>query len=191
MTARALITAPASEPVSLAEAKLHLRVEHAADDALITALIQAARERAEAITRRALITQTWEMYLDEWPEQGFIRLPLPPLQSVTSAKYTDTDGAEYTFTDWTADAASLPGRVVLNHGAAWPSVTLRPVNPIAVRFVAGYGDAAAVPASIKAAMLLMIGHLYENREESVVGVSIAALPMGAEALLAPFRLVEF
>ncbi|MFZ5762838.1 MAG: head-tail connector protein [Thermodesulfobacteriota bacterium] len=191
MTSRALITAPAAEPVSLAEAKLHLRVEHAADDALITALIQAARERAEAITRRALISQTWEVYLDEWPSEGFIRLPMPPLQSVASVKYTDTDGVEHTFSDWAADVASLPGRVVLNHGAAWPSVTLRPVNPIAVRFVAGYGDAAAVPASIKAAMLLMIGHLYENREESVAGVSIAALPMGAEALLAPFRLVEF
>lgn len=199
MAACALISAPAAEPVSLTEAKLHLRLAadataaaaYTAEDTLLSALIQAARERAEAITRRAFVTQTWEMYLDEWPREGFIRLPLPPLQSVTSVKYTDADGVEHTFTDWTADTASLPGRVVLNYGAAWPSETMRTNNPIAVQFVAGYGDAAAVPASIRAAMLLMIGHLYENREESIAGVSITAIPMGAEALLSPFRLVEF
>lgn len=180
-----LITAPASEPLTLAEAKLHLRVDVADDDTLITALIVAARQYCESVLWRALMPQTWEFYLDEWPCDDEIELPKPPLQSVTSVKYTNSVGATTTMSagDYTVDTASEPGRVVLNYGTWWPTVTLATANPIAIRYVCGYADAVHVPETIKAAMKLLIGHLYENREAVVAGLIVTSVPLAVESLL--------
>lgn len=185
-----LVTGPAIEPIALAEAKLHLRVDDTADDNLITALITVARERVEHITRRALITQTWDLKLEDWPSGDELRIPLPPLQSVTSVKYLDQDGAESTMdsADYIVDTASEPGRIVLAWDATWPSsTTLYPANPITVRFVAGYGDAGSdVPQAIRQAMLLMIGEWYENRENAGEA-RLQQISLSAEALLWPYR----
>lgn len=179
-----LITAPASEPLTLVEAKLHLRVDVADDDTLIAALITAARQYCEGVLWRALMPQTWELYLDEWPCEE-IELPKPPLQSVTSVKYTNSIGATTTMDagDYTVDTASEPGRVVLNYGELWPTVTLATANPIAIRYVCGYADAAHVPETVKAAMKLLIGHLYENREAVVAGLIVTSVPLAVESLL--------
>lgn len=161
-----LITAPESEPVTLAEAKAHMRVTHDDEDTLITALIAAAREACEQKLGRALITQTWEKVLDAFPENE-IRLPWPPLISITSVKYIDTSGAQQTLAAdvYTIDADSEPGWLLLADGETWPE-TLDVANAVRVRYSAGYGAAGAVPQSIKAWLLLKIAELYEHREAS-------------------------
>ncbi len=187
-----IATAPASEPVLLAEAKAQCRVDGSTDDTLITGLIKVARLDAEGFLNRAIITQTWDLYLDAWPGKTFIEIPLPPLQSVTSIKYTDKNGVEATMAagDYIVDTVSEPGRVYLKWDKSWPSVDLQVVNGIVVRFVAGYGLAASVPETIKQAILLQIGHYYENREDVLVS-NFQQQPLigGAEALLWKIRQV--
>jgi len=182
----ALATAPSVEPVSTDEAKLHLRVDSDTDDDLIDVLIQAAREGVEESTGRALITQTWTYIADAFPGEDRIELWHPPLQSVTSIKYTDSDGTEHTFSsdNYQVDTDSEPGRIVLTSGCSWPGDTLRAANGVEITFVAGYGDAATdVPASLLAAIKLTIGHLYEHREDVIVGKGARTLPSGADRIL--------
>lgn len=187
-----LNTAPAEEPLTLDEAKSHLRVDFDSDDTYITQLIIGTRRYVENITNRSLITQTWEYYPEQWPSGNQISIPLPPLQSVTSVKYTDTDDAELTFdaAGYTVDIKSEPGRIVLNDGYSWPTVTLNATNPIQIIFACGYGDTSTViPADIKAAMKLIISNYYENREPVIVGYSsVQTLPMAIDALLANYRI---
>jgi uncharacterized phiE125 gp8 family phage protein len=185
------VTAPSTEPLSTAEAKLHLRVDIDDDDTIIARLITAARRKVEQYTRHALITQTWRMNMSGWPEDGdAFKVPLPPLQSVSSIKYKDTDGDESTWDsgEYIVDTDPTPGKVVLAHGESWPSTALYPTSPIAVTFVAGFGDASTdVPEDILAAMLLLIGHLYENREATVGVGNIQVLPLGVQSLLWDYR----
>lgn len=159
-----------------------------AEDDLLNALITSAREYAETFQRRAYITQTWELWLDKWPNKNYIQIPLPPLQSTDfSIKYYDTDDTEADFSsdNYFIDIKSEPGRAVLNYGEKWPSTTLRPVNGICVTFKAGYGDAAtAVPNKVKQAMLLLISHWYENREPiATTGAMPKEMPMSVESIL--------
>lgn len=170
-----LITAPTAEPVSLAEAKLHLRVDHADDDTLISSLIVAARQSAEHITGRALMPQTWELALDAF--DSVICLPKPPFVSVTSVKYTDSNGVLQTLDPaaYSVDSYSEPARLIPVYGGSWPSTRSQP-NAVLIRYQAGYADAAAVPQEIKSWMLLKIGALYANRESVAVGVSVAEVP---------------
>ena len=172
-----LITAPALEPVSLAEAKLHLRVDGADEDALITSLIVAARRQAEHELGRALITQTWELTLDEFPAAD-IQLPMLSTLGIESVKYLDADGIEQTVApaDYALDAATTPGWVLLAADASWPG-TYAGANAVKVRFTAGYGPAAAdVPANVVAYIKLQIGALYKHREAFAAGVQVAELP---------------
>lgn len=180
-----LITAPTEEPVSLAEATLHLRVDHSADDTLITALIAAARDFAEHQTGRAFCTQVWELALDAFPADVF-KLPRAPLASVTSIKYDDTAGVEQTLAPsaYYVDTHSVPGEVVPAYGTEWPAA-LDAANAVRVRYVAGYGAAAAVPAGIKQWMLVRIGTLYQRREEVAAG-GVQPLPY-VDRLLDPYR----
>jgi uncharacterized phiE125 gp8 family phage protein len=190
-----LILAPDHEPITLIEARLHLRLDATGspashpDDALVTSLIKAARQHIDGkdgLLSRALITQTWELQLDGFPVNE-IRLALPPLQSVSSVKYDDTAGVEQTVAtaNYAVDAVTPPGWVIPITGFSWPA-TMETPNAVRIRFVAGYGNAAAVPEPIKAAMKLLIGHLYENREEVAVAQTVSILPMAAEALLSPY-----
>lgn len=189
-----LVTAATAEPVTLVEAKNQIRVDITDDDGYIAGLISVARARAETISRRALITQTWDWVFDAWPRGDTLTVPLPPLQSVTSITYTDDDGNSDTIAsaDYIVDTDSEPGRIVLKSSATWPGVTLQEANAITVRFVAGYGDAGNdVPAEIRQAVLLILGHWYENREDTLAVGNIQKLPMGAEALLWSDRIVKF
>lgn len=170
-----LITAPVSEPVTLAEAKAHLRVVSADDDALIGGLIVAARQAAEHITGRVLMPQTWELALDEFEE--VIDLPKPPFSSIASVSYIDADGVTQTIASsgYQLDSHSEPARLMPAYGESWPS-TRDQANAVLIRFVAGYADAAEVPQEIKQWMLLRIGMLYENRESVAAGVTFAEVP---------------
>lgn len=184
------IAAPASEPLALADAKAHCRVDHSDDDALITALIVAAREQAEHETGRALVTQTWELVHDTFPEAFVLRKA--PIASVTSVKYIDpATGAEQTLdpADTLLDKDSEPGYLVPAYGKAWPTARAVP-NAVRCRYVCGYGNAAAVPQAIKQWMLLAIGTMYAQRETFASG-TVANLPDRFwGSLLDPYRLYE-
>jgi uncharacterized phiE125 gp8 family phage protein len=188
-----LITAPTVEPVSLAEAKAHLRVDIDDDDTLIGGLITTARTHLEGIARPklAMISQTWEYIADTWPEGNTFELRPYPLQSITSIKYVDEDGVETTYSsvNYLVDTYSQPGRVRLKSDASWPSATLREMNGLAIRFVAGYGAAgSAVPVQLRQAILLLVGHWYENREPVLTtGMMAAPLPLTVDALFRNWR----
>lgn len=189
-----LSSGPAVEPVSLAEAKAHCRVDISDDDTLIGNYIRAARQYVEEICtpRRALISQTWLWVADEWPADDTIELGVAPLASVTSVKYTDEDGVEATLAaaNYLVDTYSTPGRLRLKSSASWPNVTLRELNGLIVTFVAGYGASSTyVPETFRQAMLLLIGNWYENREVQVVSGAVPKiLEFALNALLAPYRM---
>lgn len=191
MDKKKLILAPAKTPINLAEFKEHLKIELdvTVEDAMLQRMINAATEQAQGLTGRALITQTWEYYIDRWPLSGQIELPLPPLQSVSSIKYTDVDGNESTFdaASYSVDNVSYIGRVVLNAGYSWPSVNLNNTNPIKITLIAGYGDDETdVPQTINQAILLLAANLYEYRDMFITGTIISDVPYSATALLAQY-----
>ncbi len=183
-------TPPAKSPISLAEAKLHCRVDEdiTKDDSLIRSYIKAATENAEAITRRQFITATYELRLDRFP--AVIQFPRPPLWDVISVKYYDTDEAEQTLDEsvYMMDEYSTIGRITPAPGESWPGVG-ETIPTITIEFQAGYGDRDAVPEDIKSAIKLIVGHLYEHRETVLVGVSGSVVPRGADDLLAPHRII--
>lgn len=186
-----LITAPVVEPITLAEARSHLKDPPTGEDWLIQAYILAARERAEAITNRRFITQTWDWHLDAFPCWG-LELPFGKLQSITSVKYYDTAGVQQTLGSslYLVDAKSDPGRLTPAYGETWPS-TREQMNAVTIRFVCGYGLTDKVPWQIRAAMLLMISHWYVNREPVNIGNIVTPVPMTVDDLLSPYRIVWF
>lgn len=203
-----LITPPAEEPISVGEAKLHCSVSIAEHDALLSGLIITAREHVENYTHRALITQTCEGALDFFPDSALaayrgvgttrgreseIALPRPPLVSVASVKYLESAAGVLTTlatTEYLVDAASQPGRLTPAYGKCWPC-TYPVMSAVTIRYVAGYGGAAAVPQAVKQAMLLLIGTWYNAREQwsaaerSITSIDIDDLP-AVKALLAPY-----
>ena len=184
-----LKTDAATEPVSTADAKTHLRVTGSGEDAYIATLVKAARMQVEKMTNRALITQTWEMFLPDWPWDTFIRLPKPFLQSVTSVTYMDEDGNTDTVsTDvYGVDVNSTPGRIYLKPNQTWPSESLYEGTPITITFVAGYGNAATdVPQALIHAVKLLVGDLYENRETIIIGQQLN-VSRAVENLVSPYR----
>jgi len=143
------------------------------EDDLLTAIIQAAREHVEDITRRALLTQTWDYYLDSFPSGNSIKIPFGNLVSVTHIKYTDSDGDETEMTvttDYIVETnGEYCGRIVLPYGVTWPSFTAYPSNPIVIRFVAGWTAAASVPEKIRTAIKMICDDMYSHRESQSVG----------------------
>lgn len=191
-----LVTGPAAEPVSRTEAKLHCRIEHSVEDTYIDGLITMAREYVEGVTGLSLVTQTWKLLYEEWPEEDegeeYLYLGCGPVQSVTHIKYTDYSNTVTTWasTNYVLDGLNNPPRIGLAYGKLWPVVTLQTGRPIEVQIVCGFGDASAVPNRIKQAMFLIIGAMYENRSDVVLGNNASAdskrLVFGVEALLADY-----
>lgn len=180
-----LVTPPAEEPITLAEAKAQCRVTHTMEDVLIASYVAAARQWAEEYTWRAFVTQTWRMTLSEFPD-GPIVLPRPPLIAVASVSYTDVDGVAGTVEDFQAETSGVGGLIYPAYNSAWPAS--RAVRGAAVvEYTAGYGAAAAVPEAIKQAIRLMVEHFNANRSAVVTGTIATALPLSAKNLLAPFR----
>ena len=176
------VTAPTSEPVSLADAKLHVGVATDDSDAYIASLVKAAREWAETYTRRSMLTTTWRQTLSCWPSDGVIELHRPPLQSVTSVTYYDTDGDSTTLA--TSHTDSEPGRVLRGYGITWPALRTDGVAaPATVTYIAGHSAAASVPGSTIHAIKMLVGHWFENREEIITGAVATKIPMAARALL--------
>jgi len=183
-----LTSPPGLEPVSLAEAKAHCRVDHDDEDTLIQSLITAARVHLETGAAAALISQQWRLVRDAWPEGGVVRLPLAPLISIDEVTVRDADGAAEAVDpqDYFVDALSDPPRLVRERGAGWPQ-PLQVVNGIEVLFTAGFGPAADdVPQPLRQAVLLLAAHWYETREP-VSPDGAGVIPLTVEALVAPYR----
>ncbi|MGQ0589312.1 MAG: head-tail connector protein [Sphingosinicella sp.] len=185
-----LITAPALEPVSLAEARAHCRVDLPDDDGLLAGYILAARQWAETYLRRALVTQTFELTLEGFSPE--IVLPRPPHQSVTSIQYLDGAGTLQTLaaSEYQVDlsSGSLAARIRPAYLKTWPTTRLDSYDAVRVRYVAGYGaNPWNGPDAIRSAILLLLGHLYRFRETVTAGSTPAELPFGARTLLDPYR----
>lgn len=137
-----LVTLPAQYPISLAEAKKQCEIDSndTTHDTYVKSLVMAATARVEQYLHRRLITQTWKLYLDQWPACDSIVLPFGRLQSVTSVKYKDTDGTESTMAsgEYIVDIQSDPGMITLDYNESWPDEELYPSNPIKIEFVCGY-----------------------------------------------------
>jgi uncharacterized phiE125 gp8 family phage protein len=190
---------PTAQPISLDEARTHLRVTPFGsplahpDDAYISALIAAAREWCEEYLRRALSTQTIELGLDEFPTS--IELPLAPVQSVESIIYIDNAGAEQTVATSVYTLDTYNDTIELQYNQSWPATRTQD-NAITVTIVVGYTngespDTFPFPSPIKAAMLLIIGNLYENRVQDAMSgsrLTFNSLPLGVYSLLQPYRL---
>lgn len=183
------ITSPAVEPVTLAEAKHHCRVDGNEDDAYIASLIAASREWVEDYIDRTLVRTQWQMRLDQFPTE--IELPRPPMiaPAGTSTPVTLTytvnqtgQTATLSTASYRVDADSTPGRLRNLYGGTWPS-NLDDPNSITVTWYAGYGESgAAVPTRAKHAMLMLLGTWYERRT-AVDSVSATEVPFGVKSLL--------
>jgi uncharacterized phiE125 gp8 family phage protein len=185
-----LTAAPAAEPISLAEAKAHLRVDADEEDALIISLIVAARLLIERTLGLALVTQTWSYFLDAWPQACCITLPLTPVQAVNAVTLHDDDGgaAVINASGYTADVLSTPARLLLKTA---PSAAVRAFNGFEVAFTAGYGDDGTdVPQPIRHAILLLVAHWFERREPVELGPGPQEVPAIVAGLLQPYRRVR-
>ena len=187
--ATTIVTEPTAEPLTLTEVKDSLKDTPVEEDALVSVLITAARRAAEAHTHRVFVTQTWDYFADLFPASSstFLELPRPPLVSVTSIKYTDTDGVQQTWdsSKYVVDTHAERGRILPAWSEIWPS-TRQVMNAVEIRFVAGFGVPDDVPEDIRTAILQTINHLYDHRQSVVIGAIGTELPLGVKAILSPY-----
>jgi uncharacterized phiE125 gp8 family phage protein len=186
-----LLVPPAIEPVTVAQAKSFLRVEHDDDDPIIAALIAGSRIHVEAQTRRALIAQRWRLSRDGWPVDGRIAVLPAPLRALLAVRVYREDGTTRAIDPglFAVDTSSAPAVLAASPGQL-PSPA-RLVGGIEFDIEAGYGEAVDdVPAPLRQAILLLVAHWYENRGVVAVGDAVAALPANVGALIAPFRVLS-
>lgn len=184
---------PASEPVTLAEVKAQLRIDYADEDAYLTGLIPAARELVEAMTGRRMITRTEKLLLDFFPPSDAIIIPVAPVSAVGAIVTKDEDDAPTAFASskYVLDTSGPVAKIVLKRGATWPVLAsnAKPVNAIEIPFTSGYGSAALVPAKMKLAVKLLVGHFFENRENSTP-LTIKEIPNGISSIVYQLRVWE-
>lgn len=182
-----LLSGPAEEPVSLAEARAHLKLDATEEDALLTALLTAARATLEAETRRAFVEQSWRLTLDDWPS-GPLEIPLAPVSEVTAVKVASLSGAMLPLDPafYEAETGERP-RIAVKRGQAWPMPATR-LAGIVIDFRAGYGAVADVPMPLRQAALMLAAHWFEHREPvGSYDFGGAKLPRTVSALVKPFR----
>ena len=181
---------PAVEPVSLAEAKAHLRIDGTAEDTLVGSLIVTSRLHVESALALSLVTQGWSWFFDAWPRDIAVKLPLRPVQSIAAVRLYDEAGDITTLASDTylLDGAAAPARLVRQGALVWPKPG-RIANGIEIAFTSGFGDVAAdVPEPIRQAVRLLIAHWYEHRTPFEVGAAATPPPDTVEHLLAPYRI---
>lgn len=181
-----LITPPAVEPLSLAEAKAWLRIVGTAEDDVIAALIASARLVIEALTRRVLIAQTWRVMLDRAPPDGFL-LPVSPVRSIVAVRVYPATGTPQALAPeaYALEQDLGSGRLRFNASPPEPG---RVRDGFEIDVVAGFGEtAAAVPGPLRQAMRLLIARWYENRGDVEADADMARTPADVAALVAPYR----
>ena len=185
-----LKTAPTSTVISLSEAKAFLRIDSDYDDdnTYITSLINVATQVVEEFTRRRLMTQTYNLFYDEFPP--YIDLQVGDVASVTHIKYYDADNTLQTLaTDqYDVDTKVRPGRIYESENGDFPNTYERP-NAVEVEFIVG-GTASDVPAPIIKSIYIIVGRYFENRQDVVMGTQVNELPLMVDHLLTPYRLLE-
>lgn len=182
---------PAIEPVTVADAKAHLRIDTDAEDVLIASLILTSRLHIETALSLALITQSWTLSLDRWPRAREIGLPIAPLRSVGGIRIKDGSGNAVTIAEqsYLVDLASRPPRLVWNNSVPpQPGIAAKGIE---IDLTAGFGDnAASVPAPLKHAILMLAAHWYEHRSPHEIGTDDARIPDAVSDLINPFRTIR-
>jgi len=185
MLAPVRTVAPATMPVSLAEAKAHLRVDHGDQDDLISAQIRAATAWLDGwsgILGRALITQTWRQEFGRFADH--LPLPLAPVTAIDSISYFDAGNVQQVLDPglYALHTDAFGAHVVPQSGNAWPATCRRP-DAVSITFTAGYGAAADVPEPIRQAILLIVQRLFDGADTSID----VAIDRTVHALIAPYR----
>lgn len=187
-----LLAGPAQEPVSLVEMKAFLRVEDEAEDALIEALIAAARIHVEGVTGRALLAQTWRVVRDGWPEDRAIRLPVSPMITISEIRVFDVAGGEHQIdlNQFLPDGQAVPARIICPRVVDGIPV-LRDRNGIEIDYVAGFGtEPDEVPSDLVQSLKTLAAYWYENRDAVIVSGAGAPVPAGFDRLVAPYKRVR-
>ena len=176
-----LTTPPATEPVTLSEAKAHLRVTHGDDDVYIGTLIKTARGSIEAQTGLGLVPQAWSVFLDDWPDNGVIELPLAPVLDIADIKtYGDDDtSAIIDPAHYYEDKISRPARIILRGSRSWVRPG-RQANGIEILLTIGFTN---VPEPLREAVLQLVGHWYGTRGDETADEK----PLGLAQLIQPYR----
>jgi uncharacterized phiE125 gp8 family phage protein len=184
-----LTEGPASEPISLEEAKAHCRIDADTEDALVSSLILAARMHVEQSLGLALIRQCWSLYLDRWPDAASVELPLAPLIAVDAVRLYSSSGTWVTLDPglFCTDTVSRRPRLGRAAAQAWP-VPGRELNGIEIALTAGYGASADdVPPPLRQAIKLLVAHWYEAREPVTFGDDTELVPLTVASLISPYR----
>ncbi len=186
-----LLNGPFMEPVSLTEAKLHIRLDSDNEDDLLKALITTARLHVERLTKRIFLQQTWRFYADTLPEDGLLEIPLGPLVSIDKVTFYNGEGMPKLIEpqDYVSDISSHPARIKFR-----PTVIKAPkkaLNGIEIDFQVGFGITTLdVPRDLRQAVLMLVAHWYENRSEVSADFNLSPTPKGVDALIAPYRCVR-
>lgn len=177
---------PVAEPVTLAEARAHLRLDHTSDDELLAGLIRAARQEVERSTGLALLVQSWRLALDRWPRSGRAVLAIHPVREVLSVTVFGSEGEASLLapSGYEADTLSRPARI---HFSEMPAPG-RVMNGIEIDFAAGFGEAGTdVPDLLRRAILLLVAHWYEFRTGFGPGDQPVSYPAGYDRLISGYR----
>lgn len=184
-----LLMAPTVEPLSVPDAKHFLRVEHGDDDALIASLVAAARNHVEALTRCGLITQTWRLVLDGWPDNGRIKSRIGPLRTLVAARIYNESGTagvidiDRFVIDPAKGVIAAPGWSLPMPGRAVAGIEL----DVELGFGATAGD---VPPTLLQAIRMLVAHWYENRGLIAIGQSVAMMPASVNAMISSHRVLS-
>jgi len=185
-------TEPAALPTTTAAAIDFANIIEDGAETKVEIFIKAAVNWIENECRRAIMPQTWKLFMDDWPEDDIIWVPRPRLRQVDSLTYVDTDGDLQTLdaSKYQVDTNTEPGRIKPAYGETWPSVRDQ-FNPITVTFQNGWADADSVPEDIVLGIWLLVSHWYENREPVIVGTISSELEFALKALVSPYRIHRF
>lgn len=186
-----MLAGPQLEPISVAEAKLFLRIDDDAENEVIAALITTARLHVERLTRRIVIEQTWRFYLDDLPESCLVELGIGPVRDVLQVIAYDREGEPTMVSpeDYVVDLTGVPARIKFRSTAR--SLSTRELNGYEIDFIAGFGPTTLqVPHDLRQAILLLVAHWYENRSAVSTDVNLISTPKGVNDLIQPYRVVN-
>jgi|LGVF01.2.fsa_nt_gb uncharacterized phiE125 gp8 family phage protein len=185
------VTPPTATPVSIDDLLDHLwTVYDNTKDAYLQKLLTGATNHVETVTGRKLVSQVWRGYLQAWPLSGEpIMLPYGRIVSVDEFNWLDVDGNDHTLTASTDYLPAVIGpEPQVIPITSWPSEALFIVDPIRIKFTAGFGTPAEVPDDLRHAISMLAAHWYENRESTITGTMISKVPMAFDSLVSPWRM---
>lgn len=186
-----MLAGPLFEPISVAEAKLFLRIDNDVENEVVAALITTARLHVERLTRRIILEQRWRLYLDEMPKDNLVKISLGPVREVTQVTFYNADGEPSIIPpeDYVVDMSSVPSRIKFRV-ASMPCAA-RAINGYEIDFIVGFGATTLeVPHDLRQAILMLVAHWYENRSAVSGDMSPAATPKGVSDLIQPYRVVN-